>query len=119
MDPPEHTHYRRMLAARDELWAYMLALVASQRRHPHDGLLGHLIQSGAAGSAQALNDEELAGIGLLLLIAGHETTANMLALGTYALLSHPDQLRALREDDTLVDGRSWDPPVSGSAACPG
>lgn len=91
-----------MLAARDELWEYMLDLVAGERRHPHDGLLGQLVQDGATDGS--LNDEELAGIGLLLLIAGHETTANMLALGTYALLSHPGQLRALRDSPELVEG---------------
>ena len=93
-----------MLAARDELWAYMLDLVTSERRRPHDALLGQLITAGAADSALALDDEELAGIGLLLLIAGHETTANMLALGTYALLSHPGQLRDLRDTAELVEG---------------
>ena len=41
--------------------------------------------------------EELVGVAILLLIAGHETTANMLGLGTFALLQHPDQLAALRE----------------------
>jgi cytochrome P450 len=88
-------------AARDELWLYMLDLVAAKRQHPDGALLGSLIQTGAADAD--LTDERLAGIGQLLLAAGHETTANMLALGTYALLGRPDQLRALREDDDLLD----------------
>jgi cytochrome P450 len=88
-------------AARDELWTYMLDLVAAKRQHPDSALLGSLIQNGAADTA--LTDESLAGIGQLLLAAGHETTANMLALGTYALLGHPDQLCALREEADLVD----------------
>jgi cytochrome P450 len=87
-------------AARDELWQYMLDLVGTRRQHPDGALLGSLIQTGAADSA--LTDERLAGIGQLLLAAGHETTANMLALGTYALLSHPDQLCALRQEGDLV-----------------
>ncbi|MEU6718730.1 cytochrome P450 [Nonomuraea sp. NPDC046802] len=45
----------------------------------------------------ALTDEELVGVSLLLLFAGHETTANMLGLGTLALLSHPERAEALRE----------------------
>lgn len=88
-------------AARDELWQYMLDLVAAKRQHPDEALLGSLIQTGAADTA--LTDERLAGIGQLLLAAGHETTANMLALGTYALLSHPDQLCALRQEADLVN----------------
>ena len=50
-----------------------------------------------------LDDEELINIGLLLLVAGHETTANMLGLGTLALLSHPDELERLRADPGLVE----------------
>jgi len=88
-------------AARDELWQYMLGLVAAKRQHPDGALLGSLIQAGAADTA--LTDERLAGIGQLLLVAGHETTANMLALGTFALLCHPDQLCALREEADLAD----------------
>jgi len=88
-------------AVRDELWQYMLDLVAAKRQHPDGALLGSLIQTGAADGD--LTDERLAGIGQLLLAAGHETTANMLALGTYALLSRPDQLRALRQDADLLD----------------
>lgn len=81
--------------AREALRTYMRDLVADRREHPDDALLSTLIR--AEDPDTSLTDEELAGIGRLLLIAGHETTANMLALGTYTLLSHPDQLRSLRE----------------------
>ncbi|MER6089706.1 cytochrome P450 [Streptomyces bluensis] len=81
--------------AREALRTYMRALVADKREHPDDALLSTLIR--AQDPDPALTDQELTGMGRLLLIAGHETTANMLALGTYALLSHPDQLRSLRE----------------------
>ncbi|SEG73585.1 Cytochrome P450 [Thermomonospora echinospora] len=93
-----------MLAARDALYAYMGDLVSAKREHPDDALLSSLIAANAAEGAQApLTDEELTGIGLLLLVAGHETTANMLALGTYALLSHPAQSRMLREHPELAE----------------
>ncbi|MFF3820640.1 cytochrome P450 [Streptomyces bluensis] len=81
--------------AREALRTYMRALVADKREHPDDALLSTLIRT--QGPDPALTDQELAGMGRLLLIAGHETTANMLALGTYALLSHPNQVRSLRE----------------------
>ncbi|GAB2723714.1 cytochrome P450 [Kitasatospora kifunensis] len=89
------------LAARDALHDYMLALVADKRAHPDDGLLSELIAG--EGPEGELNDREASGIGRLLLVAGHETTANMLALGTFALLTHPDQLRALREHPEHID----------------
>ena len=89
-----------LLRGREELRAYMLELVQAKRAAPADDLL-----SGLAGhdGEDRLDDEELINIGLLLLIAGHETTANMLGLGTFALLSHPDQLARLRSDPGLVD----------------
>ena len=49
-----------------------------------------------------LTDDELVGIAGLLLLAGHETTSNMLGLGTLALLRHPDQLAAVRDDPDAV-----------------
>ncbi|AOP47444.1 cytochrome P450 [Streptomyces lydicus] len=81
-------------AARLALLDYMHALVVAKRARPDDALLSELITREDA--EDALTDEELAGIGRLLLVAGHETTANMLALGTYTLLSHPGARDALR-----------------------
>ncbi|MDG4663319.1 cytochrome P450 [Mycobacterium sp. 236(2023)] len=78
--------------------AYMEALVAGARNAPGDDILGMLIREHGAD----LTDDELIGIAGLLLLAGHETTSNMLALGTLALLRHPDQLAAVRDDPDAV-----------------
>jgi len=88
---------------RDEIEQYMLDLVQAKRAQPGDDLLSGLITRGDDDPEAALTDEELVHIGNVLLIAGHETTANMLALGTLALLEHPAQLAALRADFSLVD----------------
>ncbi|GAB3747015.1 cytochrome P450 [Microlunatus parietis] len=86
-----------------ELWQrlddFMRNLVRHKRRHPADDILGGLIDSDTA-----FTDEELANIGKLLLIAGHETTANMIGLSTFALLQHQDQLDRLRRDPDLIPG---------------
>ncbi|MBM7814281.1 cytochrome P450 [Saccharothrix algeriensis] len=86
-----------VLKASDELRGFMLGLVRAKRAEPADDLLSGLIQD-----APDLTDDELVNISTLLLVAGHETTANMLALGTFALLEHPEQLAALRADPSLV-----------------
>ncbi len=83
----------------EELRAFMLGLVRAKRVEPADDLLSGLIES-----APDLTDDELVNMANLLLIAGHETTANMLALGTFALLEHPEQLARLRADPSLVPG---------------
>ena len=91
-----------ILQARNDINAYMLDLVRAKRLQPGDDLLSGLI--GRENDPEgALSDEELVGIGVLLLVAGHETTANMLALGTLAMLEHPAQLAALRADPTMID----------------
>jgi cytochrome P450 len=87
----------QVTAALDALAGYLRELVRATRAAPGDDLLGTLIAE--AGPT----DEELTNIALILLIAGHETTTNMLALGTFALLVHPDQLAALRADPSLTD----------------
>ncbi|MEU0689254.1 cytochrome P450 [Streptomyces uncialis] len=77
------------------LLQYLGELVLAKRAEPTDDLLSDL-------TASDLTDEELAGIGGMLLAAGLDTTANMIGLGTFALLSDPDQLDALRADPGLA-----------------
>lgn len=77
---------------------YMRSLVAGARRDPGADMLGMLVHE----HGTELTDEELMGIAGLLLLAGHETTSNMLGLGTLALLQHPDQLAAVRDDPDAV-----------------
>ncbi|MEU0568804.1 cytochrome P450 [Nonomuraea sp. NPDC005983] len=85
------------IAAMQRVSAYLYGLIQRKRAKPDDDLLGGLVESGE------LNDEELTGVAFLLLVAGHETTANMLGLGTYALLTNPDQLALMRDDPSTVD----------------
>lgn len=79
---------------------YIGSLVARQRENPDDTVLGALIREHGA----ELTDVELIGISNLLLLAGHDTTASMLALGTLLLLTHPPELAAVRDDPEAVDG---------------
>jgi cytochrome P450 len=77
---------------------YMGSLVERARRQPGDDILGMLIRE----HGTELTDNELIGVASLLLLAGHETTSNMLSLGTLALLRHPDQLAAVRDDPDTI-----------------
>ncbi|MFB7940307.1 cytochrome P450 [Streptomyces sp. NPDC056049] len=86
-----------LIAAYTATQEYLARLVAAKRAHPTDDVLSELTDSD-------LSDEELKGISLILLAAGFDTTANMLALGTFALLRYPEQLAALRADPALTDG---------------
>jgi cytochrome P450 len=79
---------------------FMQRLVADKREDPQDDMISGLIHH--AGADPALTDDELVNIAGLLLVAGHETTANMLGLGTFALLRHPEQLAALRADPSRM-----------------
>lgn len=83
---------------------YMQNLVAAKRQQPgDDDFLSGMIH-GDIVAEPPVTDAELVDIGTLMLDAGHETTANMLALSTFALLQNPDQLAALRADPALIDG---------------
>jgi len=79
---------------------YLKKLVKERRAHPKDDLVTALVQA-KEGSDQLSDDEILAMI-FLLLIAGHETTVNLIGSGTLALLEHPDQLAKLRHEPTLI-----------------
>ncbi|MFI9550065.1 cytochrome P450 [Nonomuraea endophytica] len=82
-------------AAYAQMGEYIGKLVQAKRAAPTDDVLSDLTGSD-------LTDEELAGIGAFLLGAGLDTTTNMIALGTYTLLRHPDQLALLRDDPELA-----------------
>ncbi len=84
-------------AAAERINRFMRDLVVAKRADPDDAVISGLITSGSG-----LTDDELVGISMLLLIAGHETTANMLGLGTFALLQNPEQLQRLRERPELM-----------------
>lgn len=86
-------------AVRREDRAYMASLVARAQADPGEDMLGMLVRE----HGDDLTTDELIGISGLLLLAGHETTSNMLGLGTLALLRHPDQLALIREDPALVE----------------
>jgi cytochrome P450 len=77
---------------------YMGSLVERARRQPGDDILGMLVRE----HGTELTDNELIGVAGLLLLAGHETTSNMLGLGTLALLRHSDQLAAVRDDPDAI-----------------
>jgi cytochrome P450 len=85
-----------------ELRTYLGDLIEAKREHPGDDLLGRLVTERV--ETGELEPDELTGMALLLLIAGHETTANMIGLSVLLLLQHPQHLRALREDEDLADG---------------
>ncbi|MCP2167588.1 cytochrome P450 [Goodfellowiella coeruleoviolacea] len=82
-----------------ELYAFIAQLIAAKRANPADDLLSGLVHD----ADPPLTDAQLIDLALVLLGAGHETTANMLALGTFALLDNPEQLAALRADPGLID----------------
>ncbi|TDD17981.1 cytochrome P450 [Nonomuraea diastatica] len=90
------TSDEELIAAYIATQQYLAQLVAAKRANPTDDVLSDLLDSD-------LTDEELQGMALILLSAGFDTTANMLALGTFALLQNPAQLAALRADPTLTD----------------
>ncbi|MGH8933913.1 MAG: cytochrome P450 [Egibacteraceae bacterium] len=85
-------------AAVQSITDFLSELVTRKRMEPDQDLISGLVATGE------LTHEEIVGVSFLLLIAGHETTASMLALGTFALLSNPDQLAALRDDPSLITG---------------
>jgi cytochrome P450 len=84
------------MAALGALLGYLTQLVTSKRAEPGEDILSDLARH------EDLSVEELTGVAFLLLLAGHETTANMLALGTFALLENPGQADELRARPELV-----------------
>ena len=93
-------NYDAVTRAAMEFIMYMNELFDQRRAAPQDDLISNLIQVEEAGDKLAR--EELMSMIFLLLVAGHETTVNLIANGTLTLLTHPDQMESLRDDPTLI-----------------
>jgi len=77
-------------------------LVAYKREHPGDDLLSALLAAEEDGDR--LSVDEITSMAFLLVVAGHQTTVNLIANAVHTLLAHPDQLARLRADPTLIPG---------------
>ncbi|WP_261556363.1 cytochrome P450 [Frankia tisae] len=111
MTPAEKTARQRATVAFDE---YFRALIARRRGAPREDLLSRLVAIHDDGDV--LSERELLELCTLLLVAGYETTVNLISGGILALLGNPDQLAALRADPALVgpaveEMLRYDPPV--------
>lgn len=99
-------------ASAGALAGYLTELIAEKTRIPDGSLLAALAAATDDAStspapepgAGGLTPEELLGMAFLLLVAGHETTVNLISATLHSLLSHPDQLARLRADPSLVEG---------------
>ncbi|MFI5327243.1 MAG: cytochrome P450 [Candidatus Rokuibacteriota bacterium] len=121
MLPPDSEVGQRSVAGRRALAEYFRELIAKRRASPRDDMLSALIAAEEAGDK--LNEEELLATCILLLVAGHETTVNLIGNGTLALLRHPDQLQKLRENPGLIvtaveELLRFDGPVQRTARIP-
>jgi cytochrome P450 len=79
---------------------YLRKMFGRRRVSPQDDLMSALVQAEEAGDR--LSEDELLAMAFLLLVAGHETTVNLIASGTLALLEHPEQMERLQGDTSLV-----------------
>ena len=81
-----------------EFRAYLRDLVRARRKRPGSDLIGQLLL--APDAASALSDDEIVATAVVMLFAGHETTANLIGNGMLALFRHPEQLARFRDDPT-------------------
>ena len=84
-----------------QMYQFFKGLIKLRRKNPQDDLISALVQAEQGGDR--LNEDELVAMIFLLLLAGHETTVNLIGNGTLALLEHPDQLRKLQNQPELID----------------
>jgi cytochrome P450 len=119
---PEHADIAlKGRLARQKIVAYFRAIIPERRRAPREDLLSLLIAAEEAGDK--LSEGELLATCVLLFIAGHETTVNLIGNGTLALLRHPDQLARWRDDPRLgataiEELLRYDSPVQRTARMP-
>jgi cytochrome P450 len=121
MLPPDSPVAERSMHARHALAAYFRELIAARRAAPRDDMLSGLIAAEEAGDK--LSEDELLATCILLLVAGHETTVNLIGNGSLALLRHPDQRKRLQDDPGLITTAveellRFDGPVQRTARIP-
>jgi pimeloyl-[acyl-carrier protein] synthase len=121
MLPPDSEVTRRSTTSRRALAEYFRELIANRRATPRSDVLSALIAAEEAGDK--LSEDELLSTCILLLIAGHETTVNLIGNGTLALLRHPQERRRLRENPGLIASAveellRYDGPVQRTARIP-
>ncbi|MEK3732058.1 MULTISPECIES: cytochrome P450 [Paenibacillus] len=101
VDPPQEPERIEELQTHlEEFVAYLQQWFEQCRENPQNDLISKLIQAEEDGDR--LKEEELYGIVSLLIIAGHETTVNLITNGVYALLTHPDQKVRLQNEPNLI-----------------
>jgi cytochrome P450 len=84
------------------LMQYMHELVTAKERDPDDGLLGRQVRR--RGEPGVADHDGLVGLGIMLLMAGHETTANVISLGVLTFLEHQEQFRKILDDPAKIPG---------------
>lgn len=94
------TQSDEFIAVSTALVAYLRELVAAKRADPADDLLSAMVA--VRDGADSLSEDELTSMGFLLLLAGYETSANLIGNGIHALLTHPEQLALLRARPELL-----------------
>jgi cytochrome P450 len=91
---------RAAMVASDGMLAHVRGAIASKRARPADDLLSAMVA--AEDEGDMLSEEELVAQVVLLYVAGHETTVNLIGNGVYALLHHDDQLARLRNEPEIA-----------------
>jgi len=93
-----------MIRGIPDVWAlirYIRRFVRERQQNPQDDLTSELVNAEVDG--EQLNEAELVSMVFLLIVAGHETTLNLIGTGMLALMQHPEQLQMLRDDPSLID----------------
>jgi cytochrome P450 len=114
--PPAHHDAIRTAIA--EMEGHFRTVIADRRRNPGGDLVSYLVQH-EAGTGLALSDEELIGCLALILIAGFETTINLISQSLRVLAARPEDFAALRASPALIPGfveevLRYEPPVHGT-----
>jgi cytochrome P450 len=96
----DFANFRDMHRTLAEFRGYLRGMIAERREERHTDLLAALLAPDEAGDV--MTAEELQGMFMLLLFAGHDTTTNLIGSGLFTLLKNPDQLSKVRDDPTLL-----------------